>query len=139
MSIFCNHDWAPRTGMDSGSYCTKCSTTTDRECLPGSGLTQGRLCHGDNQPSSFRSHTQTNSASGTHDFVVLASTDKFLRFGFWRPGMSALHARVWDTLHALKLRFWSDVTREIRVHPDDFAKAQAVLLNAERELSLNRC
>ncbi len=43
MSMFCSHDWAPRTGMDSGSYCQRCSTVSDKECIPGSGLSEGRL------------------------------------------------------------------------------------------------
>lgn len=29
--MFCNHDWQPRTGMDSGSYCTKCSKFSSKE------------------------------------------------------------------------------------------------------------
>lgn len=43
MSMFCSHDWAPRTGMDSGSYCLRCSAVSDKECIPGSGLSEGRL------------------------------------------------------------------------------------------------
>lgn len=66
-------------------------------------------------------------------FVVLASTEKFLRFGFWRPGMQRVHAKVWDTLHEMGVRFWSDASREILVHPEDLAKANAVLLNVEHQ------
>lgn len=43
MSMFCSHDWSPRTGMDSGSYCQRCSAVSDKDCIPGSGLSEGRL------------------------------------------------------------------------------------------------
>lgn len=43
MSMFCSHDWAPRTGMDSGSCCQRCSAVSDKDCIPGSGLSEGRL------------------------------------------------------------------------------------------------
>lgn len=43
MSLFCSHDWAPRSGMDSGSYCVKCFSTCARECTPGSGFSAGTL------------------------------------------------------------------------------------------------
>lgn len=33
MSIFCNHDWHPRTGMDSGSVCLKCGKISHKECI----------------------------------------------------------------------------------------------------------
>lgn len=44
-SLFCDHDWQPRTGMDSGCYCTKCKTTTDQEfdVSRSSGLNNGQL------------------------------------------------------------------------------------------------
>ena len=49
--MFCNHDWAPRTGMDSGSYCLHCFATTTKECIPGSGLSSGvLLTHKDAPP-----------------------------------------------------------------------------------------
>lgn len=31
MGLFCDHDWQNRTGMDSGSVCSKCHTTSSRE------------------------------------------------------------------------------------------------------------
>lgn len=44
MSLFCDHDWQPRTGMDCGSICCKCSTVSDREVkTPSTGLTDGKL------------------------------------------------------------------------------------------------
>ena len=45
MSIFCNHDWATKTGMDSGSYCTKCSSVSNKEVdiSKSSGLNDGVL------------------------------------------------------------------------------------------------
>lgn len=75
---------------------------------------------------------QLNAALGCPEgYVVLVSSDRFLRHGFWRPGMPGLHARVWDELHARGLRFWSDISREIRVHPADLSAAQVVLLRAQ--------
>lgn len=41
--MFCTHDWAPRTGMDSGSSCMLCGRVSAKECLPGSGLSSGEL------------------------------------------------------------------------------------------------
>lgn len=43
MSLFCNHDWAPRSGMDSGSYCVKCFSVSNKETILGSGLNNGKL------------------------------------------------------------------------------------------------
>lgn len=44
MSLFCDHDWQPRTGMDSGSHCSKCNKLSDREVSsPSSGLSNGSL------------------------------------------------------------------------------------------------
>ena len=72
------------------------------------------------------------------DFIELASAEHFTRFGFWKPKMCEVHAKVWDTLREMGLRYWSDVTREIRVHPDDFDQAQAVLRCVERQLLPSR-
>lgn len=77
--------------------------------------------------------TPKQTSTAPSNFIVLAPADKFLRFGFWRPGMQRVHAQVWDTLHEMGLRFWSDAAREIRVHPEDLAKANAVLLNVEQQ------
>ena len=41
--MFCTHDWAPRTGMDSGSSGMLCGRVSAKECLPGSGLSSGEL------------------------------------------------------------------------------------------------
>jgi hypothetical protein len=45
MSLFCDHDWQSRTGMDSGSYCTKCTATSSREVdvNKSGGLNNGTL------------------------------------------------------------------------------------------------
>ena len=45
MSLFCDHDWQSRTGMDSGSYCTKCKKISSREVdvNKSSGLNNGTL------------------------------------------------------------------------------------------------
>lgn len=43
MGLFCDHDWAPRTGMDSGSYCQKCGATSSREYRSGGALSNGEL------------------------------------------------------------------------------------------------
>lgn len=72
------------------------------------------------------------AAPAPRDYVVLVAADRFTRFGFWKPGMQAVHASVWDELHSQGLRFWSDATREIKVHPDDYDAAQAVMLCVER-------
>ena len=31
MSFLCNHEYIPKTGMDSGSICIKCGKSTDKE------------------------------------------------------------------------------------------------------------
>lgn len=31
MALFCDHDWQPRSGYDSGSFCSKCYKFTDKE------------------------------------------------------------------------------------------------------------
>lgn len=45
MGIFCDHDWQPKTGMDSGSSCTKCGATTNKEfdINKSGGLQNGSL------------------------------------------------------------------------------------------------
>lgn len=45
MSLFCNHDWAPKTGMDSGSYCSKCGKSSEKEISisESGGLNAGKL------------------------------------------------------------------------------------------------
>lgn len=44
MSLFCDHDWQPRTGMDSGSHCSKCNKISNKEVSsPSSGLSNGSL------------------------------------------------------------------------------------------------
>jgi hypothetical protein len=66
------------------------------------------------------------------EFVQLADTEHFTSFGFWKPGMERVHAKVRGVLREMGLRFWGDSERELRVHPDDFAQANAVLLCTER-------
>jgi hypothetical protein len=43
--MFCNHDWTPRTGMDSGSFCSQCGKITEKEIniSLSSGLNNGTL------------------------------------------------------------------------------------------------
>lgn len=43
--MFCSHDWASRSGMDSGSYCTKCYKISEREVdrSKSGGLNDGVL------------------------------------------------------------------------------------------------
>lgn len=44
MAIFCDHDWQTRTGMDSGSYCSKCNSLSSKEVVQASsGLSNGQL------------------------------------------------------------------------------------------------
>jgi hypothetical protein len=31
MTLFCDHDWQPRSGYDSGSFCSKCYKLTEKE------------------------------------------------------------------------------------------------------------
>lgn len=31
MALFCDHDWQPRSGYDSGSFCSKCYKLTEKE------------------------------------------------------------------------------------------------------------
>jgi hypothetical protein len=45
MGIFCDHNYTSRTGMDSGSICTKCGKTSSKEIdiNKSSGLNNGTL------------------------------------------------------------------------------------------------
>jgi hypothetical protein len=45
MSLFCDHDFVSRTGMDSGSICTKCKKISSREVdiNKSGGLNNGTL------------------------------------------------------------------------------------------------
>ena len=63
-SLFCSHDWAPRTGMDSGSYCQRCSAVSDKECITGSGLSEGRL-----RTSLYIPHSETKAKQSVASLV----------------------------------------------------------------------
>ncbi len=67
------------------------------------------------------------------DYVQLAAPEHFTSFGFWRPGMERVHARVRTLLQEMGLRFWGDSSRELLVHPEDYPQANALLLCTERE------
>ena len=43
--MFCNHDFVPRTGMDSGSICSKCYKISSNEVdfSKSGGLNDGKL------------------------------------------------------------------------------------------------
>lgn len=43
MSLFCDHDWQPRTGLNSGSYCPHCHSVSDREVGQFSALGNNQL------------------------------------------------------------------------------------------------
>ena len=45
MALFCDHDWNTKTGMDSGSYCSKCGKSSEKEIdlSKSSGLNNGTL------------------------------------------------------------------------------------------------
>lgn len=43
MSLWCDHDWQPRSGMNSGSYCPKCQSHSDKEVGVWSSLGSNQL------------------------------------------------------------------------------------------------
>lgn len=60
MGLFCNHDWAPKTGMDSGSYCTQCGKSSEKEIdiSKSGGLNNGIL---QDKISSIREKSQESN------------------------------------------------------------------------------
>lgn len=67
------------------------------------------------------------------DYVVLRSAEHFCTFGFWRPGMREVHARLLSLMNEYCVRFWASPHHEVRVHPEDLAKANALALTCVAE------
>ena len=70
------------------------------------------------------------------DYVVLVPAQALCTFGFWKPKMEHFHAQLWAFLQEHGLRYFTDTTREVRVHPEDLPAARALVGCVEHEMKL---